>query len=70
MLIDTLYVELIKDYQNVNVVYKNNILSKIKYLKNHQGFMKYFKNTSWLCGEKIIRMLVGLFISKGLKMTC
>jgi len=25
--------------------------------------MKYFKNTSWLFGEKIIRMIVGLFIS-------
>lgn len=24
--------------------------------------MKYFKNTSWLFGEKILRMLVGLFI--------
>jgi O-antigen/teichoic acid export membrane protein len=25
--------------------------------------MKYFKNTSWLFGEKILRMFVGLFIS-------
>ena len=24
--------------------------------------MKYFKNTSWLFAEKIIRMMVGLFI--------
>ena len=24
--------------------------------------MKYFKNTSWLFGEKILRMFVGLFI--------
>ena len=36
--------------------------SKIKFLKNHQGFMKYFKNTSWLFAEKIIRMVVGLFV--------
>ena len=31
-------------------------------LKSHQGFMKYFKNTSWLLGEKILRMIVGLFV--------
>ncbi len=31
-------------------------------LKNHQGFMKYFKNTSWLFFEKIFRMGVGLFV--------
>ena len=31
-------------------------------LKSHQGFMKYFKNTSWLFGEKILRMVVGLFV--------
>lgn len=24
--------------------------------------MKYFKNTSWLFGEKILRMTVGLFV--------
>ncbi len=38
------------------------MLTKLKSLKNHQGFMKYFKNTSWLFGEKILRMVVGLFI--------
>ena len=38
------------------------MLTKIKSLKNHQGFMKYFKNTSWLFGEKILRMIVGLFV--------
>ncbi len=38
------------------------MLSKLKSLKNHQGFMKYFKNTSWLFGEKILRMIVGLFV--------
>ena len=36
--------------------------AKLKSLKNHQGFMKYFKNTSWLFGEKILRMVVGLFV--------
>ena len=39
------------------------MIVKIKSLKNHQGFMKYFKNTSWLFGEKILRMAVGLFIA-------
>ena len=38
------------------------MISKIKSLQNHQGFMKYFKNTSWLFGEKILRMFVGLFV--------
>lgn len=38
------------------------MISKIKALRTHQGFMKYFKNTSWLFGEKILRMVVGLFV--------
>ncbi len=38
------------------------MIDKLKNLKNHQGFMKYFKNTSWLIGEKILRMIVGLFV--------
>ncbi len=38
------------------------MISKLKTLKQHQGFMKYFKNTSWLFGEKILRMVVGLFV--------
>jgi O-antigen/teichoic acid export membrane protein len=38
------------------------MILKIKELKNHQGFMKYFKNTSWLFAEKILRMIVGLFV--------
>ena len=38
------------------------MLTKLNSLKNHQGFMKYFKNTSWLLGEKILRMVVGLFM--------
>lgn len=37
-------------------------INTIKSLKNHQGFMKYFRNTSWLLGEKILRMAVGLFV--------
>ena len=38
------------------------MINKLKSLKNNQGFLKYFKNTSWLLGEKILRMLVGLFV--------
>jgi O-antigen/teichoic acid export membrane protein len=38
------------------------VVSKLKSLKENQGFMKYFKNTSWLFGEKILRMIVGLFV--------
>ena len=38
------------------------MLSKLRALRNHDGFMKYFKNTSWLFGEKILRMIVGLFV--------
>jgi len=38
------------------------MIKKLKSLKNNQGFMKYFKNTSWLFGEKILRMVVGLFV--------
>jgi len=37
-------------------------IEKIKSLKNHHGFIKYFKNTSWLFAEKILRMIVGLFV--------
>jgi len=39
-----------------------SLTSKIAYLKNHPGFMRYFKNTSWLMGEKILRMVIGLFV--------
>ncbi len=38
------------------------MISKLKSLKDDQGFMKYFKNTSWLFAEKVLRMIVGLFV--------
>ncbi len=38
------------------------MINKFKSLKNHPGFVKYAKNTSWLFGEKILRMVVGLFV--------
>jgi O-antigen/teichoic acid export membrane protein len=36
--------------------------TQFKELLSHEGFMKYFKNTSWLLGEKILRLLVGIFV--------
>ncbi len=38
------------------------MITKLKSLLNHEGFMRYFANTSWLFGEKILRMVVGLFV--------
>lgn len=38
------------------------MIAKLKALRQHQGFMKYFKNISWLFAEKILRMIVGLFV--------
>jgi O-antigen/teichoic acid export membrane protein len=37
-------------------------MKKLKALKSHQGFMKYFINTSWLLGERSLRLVVGLFV--------
>ena len=37
-------------------------IAKLKGLKQNKGFMKYFKNTSWLFAEKILRVIAGLFI--------
>ena len=38
------------------------MIQKLVSLKNNPGFIKYFKNTSWLFVEKIFRVLVGLFV--------
>jgi len=38
------------------------MLSKLKSLKNHRSFMKYFKNTSWLFIERIFKMGIGFFV--------
>lgn len=38
------------------------MLNKIKQLKQHKSFMRYFSNTSWLMAERILRMGVGLFV--------
>lgn len=36
--------------------------NKLRSLKSHHGFIKYFKNTSWLFGEKLLRIIVALFV--------
>lgn len=38
------------------------MIIKLKSLRSHEGFMKYFKNTSWLFLEKIFRIFIGLFV--------
>lgn len=38
------------------------MIHKLQTLLKYEGFMRYFKNTSWLLGEKILRMIVGLFV--------
>ncbi|ATA72529.1 O-unit flippase [Capnocytophaga sp. H4358] len=39
------------------------MITKLKNIVTQEGFVKYFKNTSWLLLEKIIRMGLGLFVS-------
>jgi O-antigen/teichoic acid export membrane protein len=42
------------------------VISRLKHLTNsaltHQGFMRYFANTSWMFGEQILRMASGLLV--------
>ncbi len=38
------------------------MIPRIRSLRAHQGFMRYFANTSWLFAEKTLRMVVGLFV--------
>jgi O-antigen/teichoic acid export membrane protein len=38
------------------------VISKLKIFRQHQGWMRYFHNTSWLMGERILRMSIGLFV--------
>jgi len=42
------------------------MISRLKSLiysaKNHQGFRRYFANASWMFGEQLIRMIVGLLV--------
>lgn len=37
-------------------------VERFKALFQHKGFQRYAKNTSWLMAEKVLRMVVGLFV--------
>lgn len=39
------------------------MLEQLKKLTAEPGFQKYFRNTSWLLGEKVLRMFVSLIVS-------
>jgi len=39
-----------------------SMIARLTALAQHQGFRRYFANTSWLFAEKILRMLVGLVV--------
>jgi O-antigen/teichoic acid export membrane protein len=39
-----------------------SIRDKIETVKAHEGFRRYFFNTSWMFAEKILRLISGLFI--------
>ena len=38
------------------------MIKKIQRLKSHQGFIKYFNNTSWLLSEKIFKAFTEIFL--------
>ena len=38
------------------------MIKQIQRLKSHQGFLKYFKNTSWLLSEKIFKAFTEVFV--------
>ena len=48
--------------QEIYLIVINYLKDNLELLKNHIGFLKYFKNTSWLFFEHILRMTLGLFI--------
>lgn len=38
------------------------LFAKLQAFKNHQGFIRYFKNTSWMITEQFMRIIAGLFV--------
>lgn len=38
------------------------MITKLKALQNHAGFIRYFKNTSWMMAEQFLRIVAGLFV--------
>jgi len=45
-----------------------SVISSIRSLKDHKGFIKYFKNTSWIIIEKFIRVIeafvIGIWVAR------
>jgi O-antigen/teichoic acid export membrane protein len=41
---------------------KSKILKNIKLLKNNKGVARYFKNTSWMMVEQVLRIISGLLV--------
>jgi O-antigen/teichoic acid export membrane protein len=39
------------------------LIDKINSLKNNKGFIKYFKNTSWMMGEKVFTVILSMIVS-------
>ena len=39
-----------------------SMIARLTALAQHQGFRRYFANTSWLFAEKILRLIVGLLV--------
>ena len=39
-----------------------SMIAKLRAFAQHQGFRRYFANTSWLFAEKILRMVVGILV--------
>jgi O-antigen/teichoic acid export membrane protein len=46
----------------LNTLVVNLLKQKFLALKNHAGFMRYFKNSSWMLGEQMLRMVAGLLV--------
>ena len=43
-------------------IVQNSLFLYFRNLWHHSGFRRYFANTAWLFAEKILRMVVGLFV--------
>ena len=48
-------------------LFQFGMFEKISFLKNNIGFTRYLKNTSWLMGEKVLRL--GIALSVGVMVT-
>jgi len=44
------------------MTFVSRVVDRVYHLASHQGFKRYFANTSWLFAEKVLRMVIGLFV--------